>query len=46
MFLNILYGSPLCTDPDWEGTVTEQTNNHLVVHVVFKRCYIFNNLFI
>ena len=32
-----IYVSLPCTDPDWDGTVTEQTDTHLflLVHLYF-----------
>ena len=39
----IMYVSSPCTDPDWEGTATEQKKIHLVINLDFKTWYIYIN---
>ena len=33
-----------CTDPDWDGTVTEQTDKHLSVRLQLWSSYIYVDL--
>ena len=44
----IIYVSLLFTDPDWDGTVTEQTDIHLLIlaHVYPERCHIYILIFV
>ena len=40
-----LYVISSCSDPDWDGTVTEPTDVRLLFRLDFEKCYTYINLY-